>query len=514
MTTTALGAVTVLGAHILDVLGLPVGAIPPGQGSVRLSEIRATAAGTAAGTGVDLAKLGASVVAIGALGDDLLGDMVVAAMARHGVDTSGLSRKRAAQTSATILPIRANGERPALHVPGATPLLELADVDLDRVRGSRALLIGAPDALGPIVEDGLPAVMNAAQQGGALVAVDVLHPGRPRDFERLTPLLASADWFAPNADQLLALTGRDDLAAAIKDVLALGTYGVAVTLGAAGCLVAIRDHAAPVYLPAIAVNVVDTTGCGDGFTAGLLAGLLLGATPVDAAWLGIACGSLVATGLGSDAGIENLGQVVDFLARTQAVAARIKETDQGADDVTDQELRERARAVIPGGMYGHQAAAPCRGISAVHARRPRGPGLGRGRERVRRPDVQLRAGGARPPASGRGSRRRRTGQTRRLPEWPRPGHGGAGRAAGPDGPPRGLGHVRQERHRRHHHVLHDRACADRPQQDPGGPRRLPRLRAVVHPPSGRRDARGARQPRLLHVQRPGQRARSRRSRWP
>jgi sugar/nucleoside kinase (ribokinase family) len=326
VTGPPLGAVTVLGAHILDVLGRPVGAIPPGQGSVRLSEIRATAAGTAAGTGVDLAKLGASVLAIGALGGDLLGDMVVAAMARHGVDTSGLSRKRGAQTSATILPIRANGERPALHVPGATPLLELADVDLDRVRGSRALLIGAPDALGPIVEDGLPEVVKAARRGGALVAVDVLHPGRPRDFERLAPLLASADWFAPNAGQLLALTGRDDPTAAIKDVLALGTRGVAVTLGAAGCLVASQDQSTPVSLPAIAVDVVDTTGCGDGFTAGLLAGLLLGAIPVDAAWLGIACGSLVATGLGSDAGIENLGQVVDFLGRTQpAVAGRIKE---------------------------------------------------------------------------------------------------------------------------------------------------------------------------------------------
>ena len=44
-----LGTVTVLGAHILDVLGRPVEEIPPGQGSVRLKEIRATAAGTAAG---------------------------------------------------------------------------------------------------------------------------------------------------------------------------------------------------------------------------------------------------------------------------------------------------------------------------------------------------------------------------------------------------------------------------------------------------------------------------------
>jgi sugar/nucleoside kinase (ribokinase family) len=323
MTTPALGPVVVLGAHILDVLGRPVETIPPGQGSVRLAEIRATAAGTAAGTGVDLAKLGASVLAIGALGDDLLGDMVVAAMAQHGVDTGGLSRKRGVQTSATILPIRANGERPALHVPGATQLLELADVDLDRVRHGRALLIGAPDALGPIVDD-LPQVAAAAQRGGALVAVDVLHPGRPRDFERLAPLLALTDWFAPNADQLLRLTGRDDLSEAIKAVLALGTGGVAVTLGAGGCLVASQDRGTPVHLPAIAVDVVDTTGCGDGFTAGLLAGLLLDATPLDAAWLGLACGALVATGLGSDAGIENFGQVLDFLSRSQpAAAARI-----------------------------------------------------------------------------------------------------------------------------------------------------------------------------------------------
>jgi hypothetical protein len=69
---------------------------------------------------------------------------------------------------------------------------------------------------------------------------------------------------------------------------------------------------------------VDTTGCGDGFNAGMLAGLLLGAAPVDAAWLGIACGSLVATGLGSDAGIENFAQALGFLHRAKpAVAGRI-----------------------------------------------------------------------------------------------------------------------------------------------------------------------------------------------
>jgi sugar/nucleoside kinase (ribokinase family) len=326
MKSPGLGRVTVLGAHILDVLGRPVETIPPGQGSVRLKEIRATAAGTAAGPAVDLAKLGASVRVIGALGDDLLGDIVAAAMARHGVDTAGLVRKKEAQTSATILPIRPNGERPALHVPGATRLFSRADIDLEHITGSRALLIGAPDALAGLAGEELADIAVTARTNGALVAVDVLHPGRPEDLDRLAPLLAVTDWFMPNGDQILALTGREEPADAIKDVMALGTAAVAVTCGADGCLVAGPGHQAPVHLPALEVEVVDTTGCGDGFTAGLLAGLLAGAAPEDAAWLGLACGALVATGLGSDAGIEDLGQVLGFLERTQpAVAGRIKE---------------------------------------------------------------------------------------------------------------------------------------------------------------------------------------------
>src|SRR5260370_26382043 len=204
----AIGSVAVLGAHILDVLGRPVESIPPGQGSARLTEIRATAAGTAAGTGVDLAKLGADVLAIGATGDDLLADTLTTAMRQHGVDTSGLVRKQGVQTSATILPIRPNGERPALHVPGATSLLELNDIDLSRLGHVRALLIGAPDALGSLVTDGMAEVVQAARAGGALLAVDVLRPGSPRHFARIAPLLAGADCFAPNSAHVTAQTAE------------------------------------------------------------------------------------------------------------------------------------------------------------------------------------------------------------------------------------------------------------------------------------------------------------------
>ena len=316
--------VAVVGVHILDVLGRPVQTIPPGQGSARLTEIRATAAGTAAGTAVDLARLGVQVCSLGAIGTDLLGEILVLAMSAHGVDTSGLIRTSRAQTSATILPIRPNGERPALHVPGASRELRLADIDLDAVRGRDALLLGGPDALAGLSADDLAAVVAAAASSGALTVVDVLHPGSAGDFARISAALALADWFCPNADQLLALTGRAGVEQAISDVLARGTGGVAVTLGPDGCLLAYGGGRTRYHVPAIKVDVVDTTGCGDGFNAGFLTGLLLGCEPADAACLGVACGALVATGLGSDAGIASLGQVLDFLrgARPDA-AARI-----------------------------------------------------------------------------------------------------------------------------------------------------------------------------------------------
>jgi sugar/nucleoside kinase (ribokinase family) len=325
MTTTpaaVTGRVATIGPHILDVLGRPVDEIPAGQGSARLTEIKATAAGTAAGAAVDLAKLGAAVTSFGAIGTDLIGDIVAGALAAHGVNTAGLVRKPGAQTSATILPIRPSGERPALHVPGATRLLQLDDIEL--VPGDfDAVLLGGPDALAGLTGADLLALVRAAQDGGALVAVDVLHPGSERDLARLAAALGVADWFWPNEDQIRALTGRADLGRAIADVLALGTGAVAVTLGAEGCVLTAEDGQL-MRIPAIGVPVVDTTGCGDAFNAGMLTGLLLGCDRADAAWLGVACGSLVATGLGSDAGITGLGQVLGFLRAANAeVAERI-----------------------------------------------------------------------------------------------------------------------------------------------------------------------------------------------
>ncbi|MGB8195865.1 MAG: sugar kinase [Acidimicrobiales bacterium] len=308
------GRVVSIGAHILDILGRPVSDIPPGQRSTIIDEIRITAAGTAAGVSVDLAKLGVAVKSVGAVGDDVMGDLVVTLMNRHGVDTSLLTVKHGERTSATILPIRPNGERPALHAPGASGNFGASDITAahqQAFREATVLHVGGPDSMTGFDAARLAELVADAKSFGATTTMDTLRPGDGRELQRLAPLLAQIDWFLPNNDQVRSLTGLDDPADGARRLLDMGVGGVAITLGDQGCVVMTRDEERA--FPALEVSVVDTTGCGDGFDAGFITGLLLEVSPFASAWLGLACGGLVATGLGSDAGIVNLDATVGEL---------------------------------------------------------------------------------------------------------------------------------------------------------------------------------------------------------
>jgi sugar/nucleoside kinase (ribokinase family) len=306
-------AVAVLGPHLIDVLGRPVAEIPPGQGSVVLDEIKVTVAGTGGGAAVDLAKLGCAVSSFGAIGDDVLGRLLVTQLREHGIDTEGLVAHPGQKTASTILPIRPNGERPALHVPGAMASLRASDVDGAALLAAEAVLFGGPETTPRLLDAPGVELFATIRAAGIPIFVDLLYPGRSGTLELLDPLLPLIDWFMPNDQQLRGLTGVDDVVEAARALLDRGVGAVAVTVGEHGALL-VRPDVAPVAIPALPTTVVDTTGCGDSFNAGMIAALLAGCAPQDAALVGSACGALVASGLGSDAGIEDVGGVLALIA--------------------------------------------------------------------------------------------------------------------------------------------------------------------------------------------------------
>jgi sugar/nucleoside kinase (ribokinase family) len=301
-----------LGVHVLDVLARPVEAIPDGQGGLLLDEIRVAPAGSAGATAVTLAKLGATVHSAGAVGTDLLGDMLIALLQRQGVDTSHLVRREGVQTSASVLPIRANGDRPALHVIGANGSYTVDDIPWDLLDAATHVHVGAPEIIGG---ETAARVLARAREAGATTSADVLAPGDfPGIIDLIAPALPHLDYLLPNGEQVLGYTGKQDLVDGCRDLIARGAGCIAATVGAEGAMIV--DATSVERVPAFAIEVVDTSGCGDAFSAGFLRGLALGRSRRDAAVLGSAAAALVARGMGSDHGDFDLAAADAFAAAT------------------------------------------------------------------------------------------------------------------------------------------------------------------------------------------------------
>jgi sugar/nucleoside kinase (ribokinase family) len=300
-----------MGVHVLDVLVRPVESIPEGQGGLLVDEIRITAAGPAGGTALTLAKLGATVRSAGAIGEDPVGEMLVSLLDRGGVDTSLLVRRADVQTSASVLPIRPSGERPALHVIGANATYGPDDAPTDAIGEATHLHLGAPEFMGG---EAAAQILRPARELGVTTSADILAPGEQAAelLDWIGPALPELDYLLPNDEQVLGLTGEDDLVAGCRGLIERGIGCVVATRGADG--VVIVDREGVDEAPAFAVDVVDTTGCGDAFSAGFLRGVSLGRSHRDAALLGCAAAALVAQGLGSDHGDFDLDSADSFAA--------------------------------------------------------------------------------------------------------------------------------------------------------------------------------------------------------
>ncbi|MEV0346834.1 PfkB family carbohydrate kinase [Nonomuraea sp. NPDC050680] len=323
--------VATVGVHIVDILARPVEYIPEGQDTALVDQIRLTAAGSAAGTAVDLVKLGNEVVSMGAIGDDELGDFLVAVMGKRGVDVSLLVRKAGEQTAASILPIRPDGGRPSFHVPGANLAVTPADLDEARLRGVRAVHLGGMDVTFGLGDPAFFALLDSLRAAGVIVTMDLLSE-MPDLLGMARAFLPHVDYVLPNDSQALLMAagltagsgssaGEGDspsspsvaeVSAAALALLAEGPRGVLVTMGAEGSLVV--TEAGIEQVPALKVEVSDTTGCGDAYCAGFITGLLHGQDVVGAARWGTAAAAQVATGLGSDAGLTDLESILALLA--------------------------------------------------------------------------------------------------------------------------------------------------------------------------------------------------------
>lgn len=305
--------VAVVGNYVVDVIVRPVGQLPnPGE-LMLVEDISVAGGGAGFGSSVVLARLGAAVLAVGAVGRDGQGVQMRAWLKAEGVDTRFVADVDG-PTSSTVVVVSPDGERSYLHAPGASDAMRV-DLALLEQPGLAAVHVGAALIMGGLdVDQGCVRLLEAARARGIRTSLDTSWDGSGR-WSRVLPYLPHLDVFCPSlveARQVTGQTSAEDVAAWIQD---RGTGAVVVHAGADGAYVASADFTG--WLPANPVQVVDTTGAGEAFDAGLVFGLASGWAMEEAARLACAVGALATTAIGCVDGIVGLAPAL-ALARGHA----------------------------------------------------------------------------------------------------------------------------------------------------------------------------------------------------
>ena len=302
-----------------DILVIGSDVVPEfGQVEKYVGTIRLAVGGSSAITACGLARLGLRVAHGGIVGDDILGHAVLEGLRERGVDTSTVSVDPAIPTGATVH-LGTGEDRAMLTATGTIDRLRAEDVPREILPHVRHIHAGST-GIQPKLRPGLPDLYREARAAGVTCSFDT-NWDPDRRFEGIDRMLAATDVFLPNDKEATAITGESDPLVAAHALVAraetagrdsaAGPLTVVVKLGAEGAL-AVRGEEA-LRVPADRVEVVDSTGAGDGFNAGFLYGFIEGRPLAECLALGVACGSLSVRAIGGVDGQATLEEAEGLL---------------------------------------------------------------------------------------------------------------------------------------------------------------------------------------------------------
>lgn len=252
--------------------------------------------GSAANFAVCCARLGLDVAFVAKVGRDEFGDFLRGKLQEWGVTTDYVRRDPELATGITVS-LSGARDRAFVTYVGTIDSLEVRDVPRTLLGRCRHLHI-ASYFLQTKLQPGCRELARAAHHAGTTVSLDTgFDPAEDWD-SGLLDLLSEVDIFLPNEVEAQAITGTQTVDAALAALCGM-TDVVALKAGPDGS-VACADGET-LHVPAFAVDVADTTCCGDAFNAGFIDGMLAGLPPAEALARGNACGGLMASVVGNEA---------------------------------------------------------------------------------------------------------------------------------------------------------------------------------------------------------------------
>jgi sugar/nucleoside kinase (ribokinase family) len=260
---------------------------------ILVEDLYLTFGGATALIAADAARLGLAVRMVGRVGADHLGAMIVGELAEAGVDTSLVLPDPALHTGITVS-LTWPRDRAFITYPGPIAALRVEDIPAEVLTDTRHLHVSS-FFLQRALQPGLAGLFRRAHSAGLTTSLDTGDDPAGLWDSGLAEVLGEADLFFPNRREATQIAGVEDAVEAL-DRLHERIPTVAVKLGGEGAIVA--TEGARLRVTPLPVQAVDTTGAGDAFNAGYLAGYLRGRPPAECLLQAAASGALSTTWLG------------------------------------------------------------------------------------------------------------------------------------------------------------------------------------------------------------------------
>lgn len=268
--------------------------------------------GDAQNCSATMSRLGLRTAICGVVGDDIAGDICIAYENKTGIDTSMVGRKPV-QTG-TAIQLFQTAEAHVVDCAGANREFDLADIPEELYGASRIVSLHSFYGCGRLGAE----FLRRAREAGAVTVADTtsLLPGD--SFEDIRDSLQYLDYFVPSIAEASSIAGESDPSAIADRFLECGARNVVIKMGADGCFIKNREICRMVKGFKVD-NVLDTTGCGDSFVAGFIAGLVKGAPIQECARIANAAGAINATVVGSNGGVKSYAQLMDFIKQSETM---------------------------------------------------------------------------------------------------------------------------------------------------------------------------------------------------
>ncbi len=271
--------------------------------------------GSVSNTAVALAHLGCEARLFAHSGNDLWADQVLSTLVHEGVNVDHVVREEHESTGVTFLAVTPDGERTMFTYRGANSLLRPEEITPEMLEDISMLHLSGYACLTPPQSDAAMKAFEIAQQKEIGVSLDIgVQPAHTMG-ERLIRMLPGLSLLILGEPEACAIADTNSISDAVHFLVDHGVKVVGLKLGKDGCQLITREK--QVHIPGFQVKVIDTTGAGDAFSAGMIYGLSQKWSLEASGLLANAMGGIAATRWGAGAEMPGREEIIEFLSRKE-----------------------------------------------------------------------------------------------------------------------------------------------------------------------------------------------------